>query len=348
MRPAPGKRIGATDSVGPVCYGAAVTLPRISHNRWLRSTVASFGAAFAVLGVAAQASGFPHVARRGDTLAHIAERIYGRVEMERLLVAANGLDTGAGIPIVPGMRLEVPAVGHHRASASDTWAGLALELLGDERRSDVLAVANKSMPWLAPSDGQEIIVPYNLRVIVGAGDSLLTIAYKYLGKRDQAWTLDRYNHLKGQAVRRGDVVLVPLTDLALSPEGQAEAALAGALVRSEGAGRAGEAQRRAEVEVPQLFAEVRSGRWVDAIARGNRVLGSGDLTRPEIAAVQRSLTEAYAAMDATGLAETACAAWRGADETVDMDPVELSPKILRACMTAASAHPRAPSRPGGG
>jgi hypothetical protein len=41
-------------------------------------------------------------------LAQIAERSYGRVEMEQLLVAANGLDAGGGIPIVPGMRLEVP------------------------------------------------------------------------------------------------------------------------------------------------------------------------------------------------------------------------------------------------
>src|SRR5262249_50715895 len=154
--------------------------------------------------------------------AQIAERTYGRVEMEQLLVAANGLDAGGGIPIVAGMRLEVPSVGYRRAVAGDTWTGLAEELLGDATRSDVLALSNASMPWLAPADGQELIVPYNLRVVAGSTDSLLTIAYRFLGERDKAWMLDRYNHKKEEPIHRGEVVLVPLTDLPLTPEGKAE------------------------------------------------------------------------------------------------------------------------------
>jgi LysM domain len=298
----------------------------------------------AMLGGGRGAGAFPHVVKKGETLAQIAERTYGRVEMEQLLVAANGLDAGGGIPIVAGMRLEVPALGHHRVSAGESWAALAAELLGDERRSDVLALANGSMPWLTPDDGQEIVVPYNLRVVAGAGDSLLTIAYRFLGERDKAWMLDGYNRRRSEPVHRGDVVLVPLTDLALTAEGKLEAASAGALVRTEGAGKAREAQRRAAVELPQLAAEVRGGRWPDAIAHGNRMLGYGELARPEIAAIQRALTEAYVALDAIGLAETACTAWREADPTAELDPVELSPKILRACVSAAGLRP-APAAP---
>jgi len=293
------------------------------------------------------AHAFPHVVRPGETLAQIAERTYGRVEMEQLLVAANGLDAGGGIPILAGMRLEVPSLGHRRVGPSDTWASMAEELLGDPNRSDVLAVANGSMPWLPPSDGQEIVVPYNLRVVVGPYDSLLTIAYRFLGARDKAWMLDRYNHLKGDPVHRGEVVLVPLTDLPLTPAGRAEAALAGALVRSEGAGAAREAQRRAAAELPALASDVHAGRYVDAIARANRVLGYGELTRPQLATLHRQLTEAYVALDATGLAETACIAWREADPTARLDPIELSPKILRACtgaaMTTPTAAPPAPN-----
>jgi hypothetical protein len=236
----------------------------------------------------------------------------------------------------------VPALGHRRVNAGETWAALALELLGDERRSDVLALANGSMPWLTPADGQEIVVPYNLRVVAGGNDSLLTIAYRYLGERDKAWMLDGYNHRKGEPVRRGDVVLVPLSDLALTTEGKVEAASAGALVRTEALGKAREAQLRAEAELPQLAGEVRGGRWADAIARGNRLLGYGDLTRSEVASIQRALTEAYVALDAMGLAETACTAWREADATAALDPVELSPKILRACVSAAGIRPAPP------
>jgi hypothetical protein len=297
-----------------------------------------------MLGPAGTARAFPHVVKAGETLAQIAERTYGRVEMEQILVAANGLDAGGGIPIVPGMRLEVPAIGYRRALVGDTWAGLASALLGDASRSDALALANSSMPWLAPADGQELIVPYNLRVVAGAGDSLLTIAYRYLGERDKAWMLDRYNHKKEEPIRRGEVVLVPLVDLPLTAEGKEEAGLAGAGVRAEGTGQTREAQRKVDVELPTLSADVRGGRYVEAIARGNRMLGYGELSRPQIAAVNRQLTEAYAAMDAVGLAETACGAWRSADPSTILDPIELSPKILRVC-TAAAASPIQAARP---
>jgi hypothetical protein len=295
------------------------------------------GLATAIFSAPGTARAFPHIVKPGETLAQIAERTYGRVEMEQILVAANGLDAGGGIPIVPGMRLEVPALGYRRALAGDTWTGLASALLGDASRSDALAIANASMPWLAPADGQELIVPYNLRVVAGANDSLLTIAYRYMGERDKAWMLDRYNHKKEEPIRRGEVVLVPLVDLPLTAEGKEEAANAGANVRAEGTGQTREAQRKASAELPALSADVRAGRYVESIAHGNRMLGYGELSRPQIAAVNRLLTEAYAAMDAFGLAETACGAWRSADPTTPLDPVELSPKILRVCATAAAS-----------
>jgi hypothetical protein len=291
-----------------------------------------------------EAAAFPHVVRKGETLAKIAERTYGRVELEQLLVAANGLDVGAGIAITPGMRLEVPALDHLRVGPNDTWAALAEELLGDAERSDVLSIANNSMPWLTPADGQEIVIPYNLRYVAQQGDSILTVAYRFLGQRDKAWMLDRYNHFHEKAPRRGDMILVPLSDLPLTPEGKAEAAVASALVRSEGGGRAREAQHRADAEIPQLAADVRNGRYVDAIARGSRLLGAGDLAKPELAAIHRQLLEAYVALDANGLAETACTAWREADPSATLDVVQLSPKIVRAC-TAAVAPPTTPPAP---
>src|SRR5262249_53409573 len=207
------------------------------------------------------------------------------------------------------------------------------------------AWANNAMPWPPPADGQEIVVPYNLRYVAGQNDSLLTIAYRFMGERDKAWMLDRYNHKKGDPIRRGDVVLVPLTDLPLTPAAKAEAAAAGALVRTEGKGQAREAQRRADAELPALAADLRGGRYVDAIARGNRLLGLGDLDKPQIAAIEQKLTEAYVALDATGLAETACGAWREADPEAKLDPIELSPKILRACAAAPAPRRPEPSAP---
>jgi hypothetical protein len=291
------------------------------------------------------AAAFPHVVRAGETLAQIAERVYGRVEMEQVLVAANALDVGAGVPVVPGMRLEVPAVGHHRITAGETWDGLAEAYLGDATRSDLLATANDTMPWLPPDDGREIMIPFNLRYVVREGDSTMTLAYRFLGERDLAWKIDRYNHLGGDPVNRGDVLLIPLVDLALTDAGKDEAASAGAIVRSEGASFHHDAQRRAALELPALAKDNRSGRWVEAVARGNRLLGSGELSQEQRATIQRHLVEAYVALETAGLAEDACIAWRDADPGFTLDPVELSPKIIDACTRAAASRPAPPPAP---
>ena len=201
------------------------------------------------------------------------------------------------------------------------------------------------MPWLPPATGQEIIVPYNLRVVASTTDSLLTIAYRFLGDRDKAWMLDRYNHRKEAPLRRGDVVLVPLVDLTLTEAGRLELTRGGVIVCSEGAGATRQAQHRAAADLPLLLSDAREGRWAEAIALGNRVLGYGELTAPDLAAVQKTLTVAYSAIDATGLAATACKAWRDADKALVLDPVQLSPKILRVCLGPTTAGNHRPVEP---
>lgn len=293
--------------------------------------LASAALAALALALPRAAHAFPHVVQAGETLAQIAERLYGRIQLEKVLVAANSLDADGGTPIVAGMRLEVPAVGHYRVEAGETWATLARRLLGDAERADVLAAANEAMPWVAPADGAEIVVPYNLRYIVGQTDTLVGIAQKFLGEKDKAWVLDRYNQRKGQGLHRGDVLLVPLTELPLTEAGRAEAAGAEAAVRGQAGGGTREAQRKAESEIPRLLADVRGGRYVDAVARGVRLLALGELTKPQLASIHRELTEAYVALDAGGLAASSCAAWRENDPRARLDPAALSPKILAAC-----------------
>jgi hypothetical protein len=190
------------------------------------------------------------------------------------------------------------------------------------------------MPWLPPSDGAEIIVPFNLRYIVTQADSIVTIAYKFTGDKEKAWVLDRYNHLKGHPVHRGDVLLIPLTDLPLTEAGKVEAAASEAAVRSQGAGEAREAQRKVEAEMPALLGDVRGGRYVDAITRGGKMLAAGELTKPQLATIHRQLTEAYAALDALGLAAASCGAWLENDPKARLDPMLLSPKIIDACARA--------------
>ncbi len=92
-----------------------------------------------------------------------------------------------------------------------------------------------------------------------------------------------------------------------------------------------EQQRKADADLPQLLADVRYGRYAEAIALGNRSLGGAALTHPQLAIVHRALLEAYVAIDARAAAAAACAAWRSNAPGAVLDPIRVSPKIRDAC-----------------
>ncbi len=231
----------------------------------IRFIVACLGFA-AVAASSNQAFAFTHIVNPGETLAQIADRLYGNAKLESVLVGANALDVQGGTVIVPGMRLEVPA----------------------------------------------------------------PIAYRFWGDPNLGWELNPYNHRDGVLVKRGEVVLVPMMHLRLTDAGKTEARIAAE--RDGGAAAtAVDQQRRADADLPQLLADVRFGRYAEAVARGNRILGGGVLTRPQLATVHRALLEAYVAMDAKAAAAAACVAWRLNEQNAVLDPMRVSPKILAAC-----------------
>jgi hypothetical protein len=277
-----------------------------------------------------EARAFPLVVQSGDTLAGIAQRVYGRVEYEGLLVSANGLDAHGGIPIAAGMRLEVPALAYRRVAPGDTWASLATSLLGSAARAPVLAFANDSKPWLPPTENAEIIVPYNLRFVAEGGENLSVVAERFLGDKKRAWMLAGYNGIDDLLLRAGQLVLIPLTDLRLTVIGQQAARRA-----LDGWGGVG-GERRAEQaaatgEIHALLADVRGGRYTEAVARGVALLSGSALTTPQRALIQRQLLEAYAALGAKGRAADACREWRRAAPRARVEPMEMSPKLVSAC-----------------
>lgn len=276
---------------------------------------------------------FTHVVSQGETLAQLAIKVYGTPRFETAIAGANALDAHGGSAIVPGQPIEIPAPAHHRVQEGETWFGLARIFLGDNRRGETLARANNAVAWVPPVPNQEIEIPAVVAHIAAEGETVAGLAQRYLGDINKAWVLDAYNFRKGdQRLLRGDVVLVPLLDLGLTEEGKKEARAAAERTRTEGGGQAFEAQRRAESDIPPLLADVRAGRYVDAVSKGNKLLGSGELTKPQLASIHRALLEAYVALEAHGQAAGACAAWKthtGGD--VKLDPKTTSPKIRAAC-----------------
>jgi LysM domain len=294
--------------------------------RWLYA----LGGALAFSMSSRCALAFPVVVQPGDTLAGIAQRIYGRVEYEGLLVSANGLDAHGGIAITPGMRLEVPALAYRRVAPGDTWASLATVLLGSAARAPVLAFANAAKPWLSPTENAELLIPYNLRFVAEGAENISDVAERFLGEKNRARMLASYNGIENMVLEPGQLLLVPLTDLQLTAAGQQAARRA-----LEGWGGVG-GEHRAEqaaagAELPALLTDVRRGRYAEAVARGVALLVGASLTTPQRAAVQRQLLEAYAALGATGRAADACREWRRAAPHAHIDPVEMSPKLVAAC-----------------
>jgi hypothetical protein len=291
---------------------------------------ASLGLAVAL--VAADAKAFAHIIRPGETLAQIAERVYGEAQLERVLVGANALDTQGGTVIVPGMRLEIPAPGEHTVMLGESWADLSLAWLGSSEvaRVELLAHANKGVPWVQPVEGQEIEIPAVLTYIAGDNETVHGIAQRFWGDPNRGWQINVYNRRDAVPVRRGEAVLVPMARLRLTDAGRAEARAAAEREGASG-GMALEQQRRADVELPALLADVRAGRYVGAVARGNRLLGGGGLTHPQLAAVHRALVDAYVALDAPAEAAAACAAWRSNEPGPPLDRVQVSPKVFAAC-----------------
>jgi LysM repeat protein len=307
---------------------------RRSRGLWGIATVA-----LAILLGAHDAGAFAHVVTPGETLAQLAQRVYGAPRFETALAGANALDAHGGSAIVPGQPLEIPAPAHVRAKEGDTWPDLARAHLGDARRAETLARANGVVSWVPPAAGQEIEIPAVVAHIVAEGETMAFLAQRYLADVNRAWELEAYNGRASDGgapgrLARADVVLVPLLDLSLTEEGKREARTAADRTRTEGGGQAFEAQRRAETEIPPLLADVRAGRYVDVVAKANRLLGSGELTRPQLAAVHRALVDAYVALEAPGLAAGACASFRanaGASDT-KLDVRNTSPKVRAACV----------------
>jgi phage tail protein X len=312
-----------------------MTRAKMPRRRLRRAIGAIAGLALVALAAQARvARAFPYTVGPGDTAASLSERFYGRIELEAIVVAANRLDER--VPLSPGMRIEIPAVEFHRVAPGETWKGLAEEFLADPARAEALALANESEPWDPPKAGREVVVPYPLQYVAREGDTVQSLAYRFLGQRDAGMTIDRFNRRSGSPLAAGDVVLLPIASLRLTDEGREMARRGAARTQSEDGGDARDAQTEAAQELPALEGELRRGEWLAALVRGNRLAAGSALADEQAARVHRALLEAYVALGEGGLAARACEEWRRVEPEARLDPIDHSPKLMRACPGAAA------------
>lgn len=275
---------------------------------------------------------FAHVVRPGDTLASIAQRYYGDPRRESVLVTENGLTTQGGSAIVVGMRLHIPWVRYHTVAAGETWQQLADRYYGDARRAFVIQESNRATND-QPAEGAELLIPYPLRHITGQGDSVTRVARLYYADSSAATRrLRRFNGIRGSRLTRGQVVLVPLSDLLLSEEGRRLVEESTGSAPSDGAQR--EQQADIEQQLPVLREHIRRGRFTEAVVLGNTLLGATSVTSAQVLSIHRELGTAYVALDRPDLAVDAFSAALEIQPDLELDGLRTSPTVMLALQTA--------------
>jgi LysM repeat protein len=291
-----------------------------------------FAAVFALCVCASEARGdVIHVVQRGDTLAGIAERYYGNVGLEAVIVAANYLYLQSTPSIGAGTHLVVPSVSYHRVRQNETWELLARRHLGDNRRGPYLARINGGSFEVSPSPGTVIRLPYVLRYIMNNEEPLFEVARRFYGDRAQVQFILEYNILSSQRVQRGQALLIPLSDVTLreQPAGSLEAALVDVH----------NAQRSVERELPTFQQYLRRGLYVEAATLGVRLRATTDVTRDQRLTLAQGLAVAYAALDRRDLAAEALRDAIAVDPGFALDPETTAPKVLDAYALARGTAP---------
>jgi LysM repeat protein len=304
----------------------------------LRLSLALLLALLGSRSAAAQEQSYVHIVRSGETLASIAQAYYGNPKRQAVLRAENGLAEHVEPP-GEGVRLLIPAVGYHRVVAGETWRTIAERYYGQPNRAVALIKANGEKPNGAPEEGAQLLLPYPLRHVAETNESLGSIAERYYGSRDDQRLLRTFNGGRSK-VARGEIVLVPLFDLVLSRAGMERIGQATTHSECSESGDTKRVQAEVAEAIPQVRAHVLAGRFVEAAALGNQLLGRGKLTGNQEISIQRELATAYVALSREDLAVAAFARALEKQPDLELDSVRTSPRVLHALQAAKSQRRR--------
>ncbi|MGH9886023.1 MAG: LysM peptidoglycan-binding domain-containing protein, partial [bacterium] len=156
-----------------------------------------------------------HRVRQGDSLELIAAEFYGDRTKAVFIMVANRMTHVR--PLRPGERLRVPISREVATSPGDTFESLAASYLGSARRGPFLASFNGLSSDDGLPAGTVIMIPFTIAHTAGSVESVSDIAKAYFGDGKNTEMLRRYNFLDRAAIEKGEVLLVPVYTVRLTP-----------------------------------------------------------------------------------------------------------------------------------
>ncbi|RMH36810.1 MAG: LysM peptidoglycan-binding domain-containing protein [Deltaproteobacteria bacterium] len=154
--------------------------------------------------------------RKGDTLELLAAEYYGDRQHAVFIMKANGMTHPRKLK--PGERLRIPIQRELTTEAGDTFAELAERYMGDARRAEFLAAFNNLPAGTTLPAGLRLFVPFHVTHTAQATETLESIAAAYLGDRDKASLLKRYNFTDADQLERGDKIVIPIFNVRVRRE----------------------------------------------------------------------------------------------------------------------------------
>ncbi len=159
---------------------------------------------------ASRAAALKYKPKPEETLSHIALIHYGDPKKFVYLTAVNGLSDPDKLP--GGKTFWIPTVWKYRLKKGDSLSSIATRYLKDSSRSEFLAWLNRIRHPKDLKSGALINIPFLIRHRVQQGQTMVDVARRYYFKSKPTGLLRKFNGKRTNALKPGEMVLIPIFD----------------------------------------------------------------------------------------------------------------------------------------